>query len=222
MSRAEVVIVDYGVGNLFNVQRSFQHLGAHSEISRDPDAVRTARRLLLPGVGAFEAGMQHLREYGLIGALREYAESGRPLLGICLGMQLLMSQSDENGLRDGLDLVRGRVVRFQGPESETRGFKIPQIGWNALKRPYGMGSHAASDDRWKDTVLDGLGVESYVYFIHSYFVVPDDPAVVAAVTDYGKDRFCSVLKKDNLTGCQFHPERSGETGLRILKNFVSN
>lgn len=221
MSQPDVVIIDYGVGNLFNVQRAFKHWDVDSIISRDPEVIQTAKKLLLPGVGAFEAGMQYLRDYALVEIIREYAASGRPLLGICLGMQLLMSQSDENGLHDGLDLVRGRVVRFQASTEGMDRFKIPQIGWNALKRPSGMGSDATSGDRWRDTVLDSLGDEPYVYFIHSYFVVPDDSSVVVAVTDYGKDKFCSVLKKDNLTGCQFHPERSGEMGLKILKNFIS-
>ncbi|MCG3175902.1 MAG: Imidazole glycerol phosphate synthase subunit HisH [Candidatus Omnitrophica bacterium] len=211
---AQVVIVDYGVGNLFNVRRALALLGYDAVISRDPAEVARAPRVLLPGVGAFEAGMDHLRRYGLSEAVKDAARSGRPVLGICLGMQLLLSESEENGTHRGLDLVPGRVRRFTTPSPEGPVYKIPQIGWNALE-------HTASSRDWSGTVLDGLPERSFMYFVHSYRVVPADPGVVLASTRYGQDEFCSVLKRDNISGCQFHPERSGEYGLKILENFVT-
>lgn len=212
MRKADLAIIDYGVGNLFNVQRAFHALGLESVITRDPQEVLAAPRLLLPGVGAFEAGMAHLREYKLIEPVRAFARSGKPLLGICLGMQLLMSRSEENGIHEGLDLIPGQVKRFREPEGGAV-FKIPQIGWNALLRP-GKG------DPWRGTILDGLGADPHMYFVHSYCVFPEDPAARLAITRYGRDEFCSVIQRQNVAGCQFHPERSGEYGLKILENFA--
>ncbi len=211
MKQAGLVIVDYGVGNLFNVQRAFSHFGLDSTISKDPETVRKAERLILPGVGAFETGVSHLKSYGLIPAIRTYAKSGRPLLGICLGMQLLLTESEENGRHRGLDLIPGRVLRFKGPARGRPIFKTPQIGWNTL-----LGSAAS----WKDTILDGLDREPYMYFVHSYCVYPKDQKTRLAVTRYGRDEFCSVIRQKNIVGCQFHPERSGDFGLKILENFA--
>lgn len=207
----DVVIIDYGVGNLFNVQRAFSLIGARSVISSNPKDILSARRLLLPGVGAFESGMRHLHEYALVEAIRERASDGCPVLGICLGMQLLMSRSEEGGAHQGLDLIKGQVRRFQNPTNSGFFYKIPQIGWNALQQV----SHP------QEVFLEGIGEDPYVYFVHSYCVYPEDTSVWLASTDYGRDQFCSVLAKGKLFGCQFHPERSGEQGLRILKNFIA-
>lgn len=210
--KPEVVIVDYGVGNLFNVQRAFKILGVPSVISCNPDEIQSARRLLLPGVGAFVTGMQYLEKFNLTEAIGAFAASGRPLLGICLGMQLLMTSSEEGGHSDGLNLVKGRVIRFA--ESNGAGFfKIPQIGWNALQ--------TGSGQRWKGTILEDLEPNPHMYFVHSYCVYPEDPSCRLATTAYGRDVFCSVLQKGSIFGCQFHPERSGEQGLKILQNFVN-
>jgi len=207
----EVVIVDYGVGNLFNVQRAFGMLGVSSAISKEKKEILAAKRLLLPGVGAFETGMGHLREQGLVETLKQYAASGRPMLGICLGMQLLMSKSEENGAHDGLDLIPGKVIRFSEPDPVPGHFKIPHIGWNSLE----------PTQEWKGGILENLEADPFLYFVHSYFVVPKDTKLRVAVTEYGKDTFCSVIRSKNIVGCQFHPERSGDYGLKILKNFIS-
>jgi imidazole glycerol-phosphate synthase subunit HisH len=188
-------------------------------ISRDPDEVQYASKLILPGVGAFETGMEHLTEYGLVDAVKQFAASGKPMMGICLGMQLLMSTSYEKGVHQGLNLIPGKVTHFREPENGDNFFKIPQIGWNSLQTTGGSvknGTHP-----WKSTILEGLVDDPFMYFLHSYCVNPEDTSYRMAETEYGHDRFCSVIKKDNIVGCQFHPERSGDQGLHILKNFVS-
>ena len=216
MARASVVIVDYGLGNLFSVERAVRHLGAEAVISSDPVALETADRVILPGVGAFGDGMRNLRKRGLIAPLLAYAGSGRPLLGICLGMQLLMSESEEFGLHQGIGLVTGKVVRLRSPTSEDR-FRVPHIGWNALHSHWKIQTATP----WQGTLLQYLEQGTFMYFLHSYVVVPENPSVCLAVTRQGRDTFCSVLRHGNTSGVQFHPERSGEDGLRLFRAFLS-
>lgn len=213
---SSVVIVDYGLGNLFSVQRALNKIGvSDSVISSEKAAIENADRLILPGVGAFGDGMDNLRKRDLVSSIRSYAESGRPLLGVCLGMQLIMSESEEFGVHEGLNLVPGRVVRLQAHEEERA--KIPQIGWNSLHAPDEKSSHRGP---WNKTVLSGVEEGAFMYFLHSYMVVPHDSKACLATTQYGGNRFCSVLRQGNMTGVQFHPERSGPVGLRIYRNFV--
>lgn len=210
----KIAIVDYGVGNLFNVQRALERVGGTSEILSDAKAILRADKLLLPGVGAFEAGIGSLRKEGLERVVLDFHKSGKPVLGICLGMQLLMTKSEENGTHRGLGIVPGRVVRFRPSEGAKNRFKIPQIAWNELEIP------ARLKKGWKGTVLAGLPEGANMYFVHSYCVQVDDERDNLAVTRYGRDVFTSVLQRENVVGCQFHPERSGEMGLKLLKNFV--
>lgn len=213
-----LTIVDYGVGNLFNIQKAFQSLGSDVRISNNPEEIVNSERLLLPGVGSYEAGITALKENGIDEVVREFADSGRPMMGICLGMQLMLSASEENGDWPGLDLIEGKVVRFTEPAQAGEPYKIPQIGWNSINKPESL------DVNWKNSVLESLDTEdtAYVYFLHSYYVIPEDAGCVLAETNYGRDTFCSVLMKDNLVGCQFHPERSGKVGLGILKSFINH
>ena len=213
-----LTIVDYGVGNLFNIQRAFQSLGAESTISSDPKEIAVSEKLLLPGVGSFEAGITALKESGIDEVVKEFSASGRPLMGICLGMQLMLSISNENGDWPGLGLIEGKVVRFTSPRDDQTTYKIPQIGWNSIQKP------AESEVSWDHTVLKTLdpAQSSYVYFLHSNYVIPTDKECVVAETEYGQDTFCSVVMKDNMVGGQFHPERSGEVGLRILQAFIDS
>ena len=216
MSGPSIVIVDYGLGNLFSVERALRKVGASNiKLSFENSDIERAGKLVVPGVGAFGDGMRNLRERGIVSALQAYARSGRPVLGVCLGMQLIMSQSEEFGLHEGLDLIPGKVRRLDSNRDER--LKIPHIGWNSLHGSHGP---AKGDGLWQGTLLEGIDEGSSMYFIHSYVVVPDDPDVPIAVTKYGNDTYCSVFRRDNITGAQFHPELSGEDGLHIYHNFV--
>lgn len=205
---SSLTVVDYGLGNLFSLTRALKKAGAPEiELAADAARVREARRLVIPGVGAFGDGMAGLRERGLVDAVREVAASGRPVLGICLGMQLLLEEGTEFGRHEGLGLIKGRTVAFPRPAGER--LKIPHVGWNALR-----------GGDWSRTPLAGLPPESQVYFVHSFVAEPADPAHALATANYGGRDFCAALRKDNVFGCQFHPEKSGPVGLRILANFL--
>ena len=218
MSSASVVVVDYGLGNLFSVAGALKKIGAtRVEITSDKESVRKADLLILPGVGAFGDGMENLQKRDLLGAINDFAASGRPMLGVCLGMQLLMSESNEFGHHTGLNLVAGTVRQLKGQGNGR--FKVPQIGWNNLHPPI---NHSPNTGLWENTVLGGLNEGSFMYFLHSYVVEPDDEAVCLANTSYGGNSFCSVLKIGNVTGVQFHPERSGEEGLSIYRSFIAH
>ena len=206
-----IAIIDYGLGNLFSLQRAFQRLGADAVISGDPETLKRAVRLVLPGVGAFGDGMEGLRSRGLVPVIESYAREGRPLLGICLGMQLLMSESEEFGLHKGLGLIEGRVVRFPEPKAPER-YKIPNIGWCRLQ---------AAGSSWKGTILDGVKDRESAYFVHSYRVIPQKSENCLALTRYAGIEYCSVIRHLSVTGTQFHPEKSGPAGLLMLKNFLT-
>jgi glutamine amidotransferase len=196
-----IAIVDYGMGNLRSVQKAIEYLGGEALITRDAGVIAEAERLILPGVGAFGDAMDNLRRFGLIDPICRFAETGRPLLGICLGMQLLFNESEENGPHRGLGLIPGRVVRF----ALSRTYKVPQMGWNRLT----LTDHPL----WV-----GLGEAPYVYFVHSYHAERDAEATIAE-SDYGYP-FPAAASRGNVMGVQFHPEKSGDVGLRILKNFM--
>jgi glutamine amidotransferase len=199
-----IVIVDYGAGNLRSVQKALERVGATAVISDDPAVLAqpTSRGLVLPGVGAFGDGMANLRARGWIEPLRRAVGQGMPLLGICLGMQLLFDESEEMGHHAGLGLLPGRVVRF--PDGALR---VPHIGWNQL-HPQAPGH----------PLLAGLAEGAHAYFVHSFLVVPDEPGDVLATTDYGLD-FASLVGRGRIWGAQFHPEKSQEVGLRLLANY---
>lgn len=204
-----IAIVDYGMGNLRSVEKAFLTVGAQAFITSDPDRIAKAERVVLPGVGAFGAAMDNLRKSGMDQAVKDAVNAGKPFLGICLGMQLLLSESDELGHFTGLDLIPGRVVQFFQPEDrtpDTDKLKVPHMGWNVLK----VQSPAPP---LKDFPEGGM-----VYFVHSFYVAPEDKSVVAATSTYGID-FCACIWKDNIFAAQFHPEKSGSLGLAMLKNF---
>jgi glutamine amidotransferase len=197
-----VSLLAYGLGNLGSVANMLRRVGAEVRIVSTPDDVLASDRVLLPGIGAFDTGMRMLDEQGLTPALKAFAESGRPLLGICLGMQFLLDSSEE-GAAQGLGLIPGRSLRF----SEEAGVRVPHMGWN-LVRPTRA-----------DPLVADLPDESRFYFVHSYRVVPDDDAHVLGVTDYGVP-FASMIRSGNVMGAQFHPEKSHDFGKRILRNFA--
>jgi len=202
MSRT--VIVDSGSGNLHSVQRALEKVGAVVTVSSDPAEVRAAERLVVPGQGAFADCVRSLREHGLDDAIREFVATGRPYFGICLGLQVLFDDSEEHGPCAGLGLLRGHVVRFR-PESPD--LKVPHIGWSPV--------HAAPAEPLWDGIPDG----AHFYFVHSYYVVPDDPAIVAVSASYGHS-FAAAIRYENLFACQFHPEKSQAMGLKLLSNFI--
>lgn len=205
-------VVDYGMGNLLSVCRAIERCGATPRLPRSPSDIADAERLILPGVGAFKDGMDGLRERRLVELVRAFCASGRPFLGICLGMQMMMEASEEFGRHAGLGLIPGTVVEIPRVSNGAQR-KIPHIGWNAL-RPTGV--------PWEGTLLSGLtpGTAS-VYFVHSYAVKPADPSCVLADCLYDGCRIPAAVQAGPLHGCQFHPEKSGETGLAIIRNFLA-
>ena len=198
-----IAIVDYGVGNLFSLRSSFAAIGEDAVVTGDEGVLRQADRLILPGVGAFRDAMDKLRKTGLHVVIQEEAARGKPLLGICLGMQMLFEKSLEYGEHEGLGLLSGTVRPISGVAPAE--YKIPHIGWNALSMPR------------KSRILSRTPEGAYVYFVHSYYAADCEESVVA-VTDYGA-LLTAAVEKDNVMGCQFHPEKSGNTGLTILKTF---
>ena len=228
MDNNQIVMIDYGAGNIRSVQKAFEHIGAQITLTDDPQVVLKAPKLVLPGVGAFGAGIDALRVKNLDTAVINAANKGTPLLGICLGMQFLFDQSDEMGLHEGLGLIPGSVTRFNMstmvnanngqndtslpgsytiPTTSTMVLKVPHMGWNQIeqRRPHAL--------------LDNVPDRSYAYFVHSYFCLTDDEQDVLARTEYGHP-FASCVARDNIFGIQFHPEKSQQIGLQILKNFV--
>lgn len=198
-----IAIIDYDAGNLKSVEKALAALGECPVVTRDPEVIRSADKVILPGVGAFGDAMDNLHRFGLVQVLREVAASGKPLLGICLGMQLLFERSDESEGVEGLGILSGDILRI--PDAE--GLKIPHMGWNSLTVTSGA------------RLFRGMEEEPYVYFVHSYYLKAKDEAIVAASTEYSVHIHASV-EQGNVFGCQFHPEKSSTTGRKILKNFV--
>lgn len=209
----QVAIVDYGLGNLFSVKHACERAELNAVITSRTQEILAASAIILPGVGAFGDAMQTLVRLDLMDCLREAAASGKILIGICLGMQLLMAESHEFGRHEGLGLIDGDVVRLPNGGENGEYVKVPQVGWNKIFAT-GQGGAKAT---WKDTPLDGLADGEYMYFVHSFYCRPADPGVALATTRYGQTEFCSVLRLGNVFACQFHPERSGHQGTRFYR-----
>lgn len=197
-----IAIVDYGMGNLRNVEKALQKVGEEALITSNPQKILDASGVVLPGVGAFKDCMRNLKKHRLIDPLYKFIESGRPFLGICLGLQLLFTESEEFGACKGLDIIKGKVVPFP----QNSGLKVPHMGWNTIKI------------KRKIPLLREVEDKSYFYFVHSYYVVPEEESTIATTTDYGIE-FASTIYKDNIFACQFHPEKSQQPGLKILRSF---
>lgn len=216
-----IAVIDYDMGNLRSVEKAFEKIGAKARVTRDPGVIKDASHIVLPGVGAFKDCMSSLEKYGLIDPIIRSIEAGKPFLGICLGLQLLFDESSEFGRHKGLGLISGKVVRFaphmqaEAPSAGPAGpggaggageLKVPHMGWNDVRKK-------------KDSLLlKGIPDGSFFYFVHSYYAVPDDEPVTLTATSYGVE-FASSIEKDNITACQFHPEKSQKKGLKVLKNF---
>jgi len=207
-----VTLIDYGIGNLLSVARAFEYCGASVKLASTPAEIESAQRLVLPGVGAFADGMQGLRKRGLIASIQRYAASGRPLMGICLGMQLLASTSEEFGGHEGLNIIPGVVKAVPRVSVDGATLRIPHIGWSSLQRP----THTA----WQDTILANTASDSSVYLVHSFAMTPDDESHLLAYCVYGGHMISAVVMREKIYGCQFHPEKSGENGLKIIQAFL--
>ena len=201
----KIVIVDYGMGNLRNVQKGFEKIGFEARLTRNKNEIGKASAIVLPGVGAFKDCMENLEKYGLVDILLRSVEKGKPYLGICLGLQVLFSESEEFGSHKGLDLIKGKVVRFV-PDPEH---KVPHMGWNTIEKAKEI------------PMLQGTESGDFFYFVHSYYVIPDKTEWISSFTTYGKP-FVSSIWKENLFATQFHPEKSQQKGMRILENFVKS
>lgn len=203
-----IVIVDYGMGNLRSVEKGFERFGFDVKVTDNPKEVKNADKLVLPGVGAFKDAMDGLRQRGLIEPVVEWIQLGKPFLGICLGLQLLFSKGYEDGEHAGFGIIPGKVIRFNFSENKTNGkLKIPHIGWNQI-----------IFRKENNPILKGVPHNAYMYFVHSYYVCPEDESVIATETEYGT-RFTSMVWRKNIFATQFHPEKSQQYGLTIIKNF---
>lgn len=198
-----IEIIDYGAGNIQSVSKALAHIGCEAFITRDKDKILKADGAILPGVGSFGDTMDTMTEYGIKDTVIEYAKSGKPFLGICLGLQLLFPKSEESPEAEGLGIFDGSITKIPSGE----GLKIPHIGWNSL------------DIKKSDGLFKGIGKNPYVYFVHSYFLNASDKSIVSAQTEYGVT-IDAAVEKGNVYATQFHPEKSGETGLKILRNFA--
>ena len=212
MNSPEVVVIDYGVGNLLSVQRGLEHCGAKVTLTSDPEKIVSATRVVLPGVGAFRNGMLALERLGLVPVIRELALRETPLLGICLGMQLLLEVSEEFGVTEGLGLIAGRVIPVPTQTLAGTRQKIPHIGWSPLQPPQASAG-------WERTLMQDNREGEAAYFVHSFMAVPTDPAHRIADCLYGGQLISATIGRNQITGCQFHPEKSGEVGLKILRRF---
>ena len=215
MSKSEVIVIDYGVGNLLSVKRGLEHCGATVCLTADPNKILGAKRVVLPGVGAFSNAMQALESLNLVSVIQELAQRQTPLLGICLGMQLFFDYSEEFGKTAGLGLIPGRVIAI--PTGSLSGVinKIPHIGWSELHP-------SISNTEWHNTILHDTNPGDAAYFVHSFMVVPTELCDRIADCLYGGHKIAATIGQGSITGCQFHPEKSGEVGLNILKRFCDD
>ncbi|SFU94132.1 imidazole glycerol phosphate synthase subunit HisH [Butyrivibrio sp. INlla21] len=203
-----VAIIDYDAGNIKSVEKAFQYLGAETVVTRDPKEIYRADRVVLPGVGAFADAMKRIDQYGIRESICEVVDKEIPFLGICLGLQLLFDSSEELGGADGLGILRGKIQLIPGTDKEGNAYKVPQIGWNSLKFPR------------EGKLFKNLPEDPYVYFVHSYYLNAADKGIVTATTDYSVTIDASV-ESGNVFACQFHPEKSADVGMQILKNFLA-
>jgi len=206
-----VGILDYGIGNVKSMANALERIGVNPLLTRNETEILKADALIFPGVGAFSKGMNNLNEFNLRDLIFKFVETGKPFLGVCLGMQLLLNESDEFGTTPGLGLIKGKVTTMPLPSDSQ--FKLPHISWNGINIP--------TAGRWDNTILSQTPENADVYFVHTFVAMPTNPTDILSTTEYGGITFCSAIHHKNVYGVQFHPEKSGEVGLGILRNFVS-
>jgi len=213
-NKIKVSIIDYGMGNLFSVKQACEHIGLRTLVTSKAEDVFKADGLILPGVGSFGNAMSNLTNLGLGEAITDFIKKGKPFMGICLGMQLLFSESDEFGKHKGLDLIKGKVIKFSAIDKDGNKAKVPQVGWNRIKK-YSHGS------AWDKSPLKNIREGSFMYFVHSYYCNPGDSRFIASTTEYAGIEYCSSVLKDNIYASQFHPEKSAQGGLQIYSNWLN-
>jgi len=207
-----IAVVDYNLGNVKSMCNAISKVGAEYILTREREVILAADGLILPGVGAFQHGMQQLEALGLVDIISAFTATSKPFLGVCLGMQMLFDESNEHGNCKGLGLIPGHVEKLSVVENKT---KLPHVGWNTIL------SKDNETDRWQDSILKNTEQETDVYFVHSYAANPRDQEDILSITSYNETVFCSSVKKGNIYGCQFHPEKSAESGLKILSEFIA-
>lgn len=212
MNSKKVVIIDYQLGNLFSVNQALVNIGIAPDISSDPEKIKTADAIVLPGVGAFGDAMDNLNRLGLSEPIKKFVAEGKPFLGICLGLQLLFTESEEFGASKGLDIVPGIVKRFSNKDNNGDLVKVPQIAWNTIQRPASVS--------WDNTPLFDIEDGEDMYFVHSYYVLPNKNSCVLTNTQYGGITYVSGIFQNNIFACQFHPEKSATEGIKIYKNWA--
>jgi imidazole glycerol-phosphate synthase subunit HisH len=216
--RPKIAIVDYGMGNLFSVRQAYEHVGLRVIVTSTRQEILSADAVILPGIGAFGDAMATLSRLDLVSVLLDVAASNKPLIGVCLGLQLLMTESFEFGRHKGLGIIEGQVIRFDNPMEEARKLKVPQVGWNNIHKV----SDRAASSAWENSPLAEIADGEFMYFVHSYIVQPEDRKVLLSTSHYGQIEFCSSIYAGNIFACQFHPERSGAQGLKIYRNLAEH
>jgi len=206
----KIVIIDYDIGNVRSMTNAFKKVGVEPILSNDKDKIMSADGLVLPGVGAFSHGMENLKKYNLTEIIKNYTKTNKPLMGVCLGMQLLLDESEEFSHTKGLGLVSGKVIKL--PIMNNNFKKLPHVSWNEINK---------KNINWNNTILNGLESNSDMYFVHSFIANVENQDEILSVTEYSDYKFCSSIKKGNIYGCQFHPEKSAAKGLKIIDNFIN-
>lgn len=206
-----VVIVDYQLGNLFSVKQACEYLGHEARVSHKPEDIKNADYVILPGVGAFGDAMKNLNEFGLSAAIQDHVKAGKPFMGVCLGLQLLLTESEEFGTTKGLNIIPGKVKKFRPIEIDGYTHKVPQIQWNTISEP--------ASAKWQSSPLRCCKPGDFMYFVHSFYAEPDDKKYVLCTTTYADNEYCSAVLKDNVFATQFHPEKSSLYGLNIYKDW---
>lgn len=212
----DVAIIDYQMSNMFSVLSACKLKSLNALVTSDRNAILSARSAILPGVGSFKEAMTHLGMMGLIDVIHDFIATGKPFMGICLGMQLLFTESEEFGHTKGLDIIPGRVAKFQNNSKETEILKVPQIGWNKIN------INPKHRNNWHTQPLQGVPDKSFMYFVHSYYTIPQNDDAILSTTQYGNTNYCSSVIQDNVFACQFHPEKSAAEGLKVYSNFAQS